>query len=146
MLKKFLLVGVVVVTFIWLIAFRVGAKELEVVKLDECLNWFKQDPGEPQFKPGDVLTYKDVEKLKPWIPREFWSGIFTQDMKLTIGETRDYSPHPLYLEATKKYGAQTKIGPKGELVDYVAGYPFPSDSIKVGDPLDLFQFRMVRFV
>jgi len=110
------------------------AQEPELVKLDECLNWFKQDPGEPQFKPGDVLTYKDIEKLKPWIPREFWSAIFFPEMEIKIGPTRDYSPHPAYLEATKKFANETKIGPKGELVNYVAGYPFPPDSIKLGDP------------
>jgi hypothetical protein len=112
----------------------VVAQELELIKLEDCLNWFKQDPGEPQFKPGDVLTYKDIEKLKPWIPREFWSAIFFPEMEMKIGPTRDYSPHPAYLEATKKFGGQTKIGPKGELVNYVAGYPFPPDSINLGDP------------
>jgi hypothetical protein len=116
-------------------SFSLWAQELQLVKLEECLKWFKQDPGEPQFKPGDVLTYKDVEKLKPWIPREFWGAIFTKDMKMIIGETRDYSPHPLYLEATKKFSAQTKIGPKGEPLNYVAGYPFVPDSIKADDPL-----------
>ena len=134
MLQKAFLVGLVVTTLVLVSSFVLWAQELELVKLDECLEWFKQDPGEPQFKPGDVLTYKDIEKLKPWIPREFWSVIFTKDMKITIAETRDYSPHPLYLEATKKFGTQARIGPKGELLDYVAGYPFPSDSIKVGDP------------
>ena len=39
------------------------AQEPELVKLDECLNWFKQDPGAPQLKTGDGLTYKAIEKL-----------------------------------------------------------------------------------
>ena len=48
------------------------------------------------FKEGDVITFDQVEKLKPFLPEQFWDNrdfFFYEGMKLEIGPTQcDYSP------------------------------------------------------
>ncbi|HTY18608.1 MAG TPA: DUF1329 domain-containing protein [Myxococcota bacterium] len=93
----------------------------------------------PAFKEGDVLTMNDVEKLKPYLPKEVWDNrdfFFYEGMALEIGPSfRDYSPAPVYKDATDKFKGQPKIGPDGSLDNYTAGQPFPIDSIDCkGDP------------
>jgi hypothetical protein len=93
----------------------------------------------PQFQEGDTITYDQVEKLKPFLPDQFWDNrdfFFYEGMQLKIGPTmRDYTPSPQFLAATEKYKGQAKIGPDNSLVDYTAGWPFPPEKIDCkGDP------------
>ncbi len=88
---------------------------------------------------GDVLTYERLAELKPFLPPEFWANrdfFFYEGMQLEIGPAhRDYTPAPVYVEATKKYAGQVKLGPENSLVDYRAGQPFPMEAIDcAGDP------------
>jgi hypothetical protein len=100
----------------------------------EILDWIKEPQPEPQFMPGDTMTYKDIEKLKPFIPREFWPHLLFEGMDIRIVKPRDLSPPKHYLEATKKLSPQVKLGPKGELINYIAGFPFPPETIQPDDP------------
>jgi hypothetical protein len=93
----------------------------------------------PQFKEGDVITFDQIEKLKPYLPEEFWDNrdfFFYEGMKMTIGPTNaDYGTPPEYNAATEKFKGQARIGPDGSLENYTAGQPFPIDSIDCkGDP------------
>lgn len=109
----------------------------KLTNYQELLDWIKSpQPDPPPFKPGDVLTYKDVEKLKPFVSPDFWPHVFFEGMKIRIRktETPDVTPHQGYIEATKKYSGQVKLGPQGELLNYVSGYPFPPEEIKLEDP------------
>jgi len=95
--------------------------------------------GPSPFKEGDVLGIGDVEKLRPYLPKEVWANrdfFFYEGMKLEIGPAfADYSPAPVYQQATEKFKGQPKIGPDGSLANYVAGQPFPIDDIDCeGDP------------
>jgi hypothetical protein len=93
----------------------------------------------PQFKEGDVISFDDVDKLKPYLPEEFWDNrdfFFYEGMQMTIGPTNaDYGPPPEYTAATEKFKGQPKIGPDGSLQNYTAGMPFPIEEIDCkGDP------------
>ena len=93
----------------------------------------------PQFKEGDVITLDQVEKLKPFLPEEFWDNrdfFFYEGMQMTIGPTNyDYGTPPEYNAATERFKGQPRIGPDGSLENYTAGQPFPMDSIDCkGDP------------
>jgi len=93
----------------------------------------------PSFKEGDVISFDKLESLKPFLPPEFWSNrdfFFYEGMKLQVGPSfRDYSPAAEYVEATKKFAGQAKIGPDESLENYTAGQPFPSEQIDCkGDP------------
>jgi hypothetical protein len=93
----------------------------------------------PGFKEGDVLTFDDVGKLKPYLPDAFWDNrdfFFYEGMQLEIGPTQfDYSPSEQAKAATKRFAGQPKIGPDNSLEGWTSGYPFPQDEIDCkGDP------------
>jgi hypothetical protein len=93
----------------------------------------------PQFHEGDTITFDQVEKLKPFLPEQFWDNrdfFFYEGMQLKIGPTmRDYTPSPEFLATTEKYKGQPKVGPDNSLENYTAGWPFPPEKIDCkGDP------------
>ena len=94
---------------------------------------------EPAFKEGDVLGYDSVDKLRGFLPREFWENrefFFYEGMKLEIGPTqRDYGEAKAYKEATTRWQKEAKLGRDGALVGFVAGQPFATEAIDCkGDP------------
>ena len=93
----------------------------------------------PQFAEGDVLTTDSVNKLKPFLPEQFWDNrdfFFYEGMQLRIGPTmRDYSQSPQFEAASSKYQGQARIGPDNSLENYTAGRPFDTAEIDCkGDP------------
>ena len=88
----------------------------------------------PDFRPGDVLTQADLEKVRPFLPPGYVEEVDFPGVELTISETGDYAPHPAFLAATEQYAGQTRLADDGALVDYVAGQPFPTDSLALDDP------------
>jgi hypothetical protein len=63
-------------------------------------------PGAPSFSEGDVLDFNSIDKLKPFLPPEFWANrdfFFYEGMQLEIGPSfADYSPPQVYKDATAK--------------------------------------------
>jgi hypothetical protein len=50
-----------------------GAQDVRTFTLDTYLKWQQNQDDKPAFKPGDVLTSKDMEKLRPFIiPGFIW--------------------------------------------------------------------------
>ncbi len=95
-------------------------------------------PGIP-FKEGDVLSFDDIDKLKNYLPPEFWENreyFFYEGMEIKVGPAfRDYGYADAFNAATQKYKGQSKIGRDGALMNYVAGQPFPNEDIDCkGDP------------
>jgi len=93
-------------------------------------------PGVP-FKEGDVIAFSSAEKLKDFLPPEFWENrefFFFEGMQLEVGPIyKNYPPAPEYAAASERYGGQAKIGLDGALVGYTAGLPFPAIDCE-GDP------------
>jgi hypothetical protein len=94
-------------------------------------------PGVP-FKEGQVIGFDQLEKLKDYLPPEFWKHrefFFYQGMEMEIGPSfRDYSEAKAYLDATEKHASKVSLGKDGALVGYVAGRPFPGQIDCKGDP------------
>ncbi|MCI0548211.1 MAG: DUF1329 domain-containing protein, partial [Candidatus Rokubacteria bacterium] len=92
----------------------------------------------PTFKPGDVITIDQLEKIRPFLPEEFWDNrdfFVYEGMKMEIAPTGDYSTPPEFDAATAKFKGQPRIGPDNSLENYVAGLPFDSATIDCkGDP------------
>jgi hypothetical protein len=78
-------------------------------------------------KPGDVVTAKNAQQVRGLIPDELVPFTIENfpDLDMKIVATESYTPHSKYVEATVKYACQAKLGPKGELLNYTAGQPFP---------------------
>ena len=92
-----------------------------------------------ELREGEVITFDDIAKLQKYLPPELWPHrdfIFYEGMRLEIGPRfADYSPPPVFQDATKANLGKSKIGPEGSLEGYVAGEPFPLDQIDCkGDP------------
>ncbi|MGH0034392.1 MAG: DUF1329 domain-containing protein [Myxococcota bacterium] len=93
----------------------------------------------PTFKEGDVITFDNLEAIRPYLPEEFWNNrdfFFYEGMQLEIGPFyRDYTPAKQYEDATAKFKGQAKIGPDNSLENYTAGQPFLNEEIDCqGDP------------
>lgn len=93
----------------------------------------------PGLVEGEVITFETIDKLRPYLPKPFWSNrdfFFYEGMQLEIGPTQsDYSPADAYKAATAQFRGQPRIGPDNSLENFVAGQPFPMDQIDcLGDP------------
>ena len=90
-------------------------------------------PGAPSFSEGDVITMDQIDKLKPFLPPEFWANrdfFFYEGMKLEVGPFhRDYAPAKVYRKATERFEGEPRIGPEESLENYTAGQPFPMEEI-----------------
>ena len=90
------------------------------------------------FEEGDTISFDELDKLKAYLPPEFWKHreyFFYEGMQIEVGPFfRDYADAPAYREATEKYKGASSIGKDGALVGYVAGRPFPGEIDCKGDP------------
>jgi hypothetical protein len=95
-------------------------------------------PGAPTFEEGDVVGYDSVDKLKPYLPPEFWDNrdfFFYEGMRLEIGPTqRDYTPAAEYQAATAANKGKAKLGPENSLTGYVSERPFDEKIDCKSDP------------
>jgi hypothetical protein len=82
--------------------------------------------------PGDVITKVNAEKIEGLVSEGVkWAVV--NGMDLDIVEYEEIPMPKAYLEATEKYASQVSLGPKSELVNWVAGKPFLE--IDQSDPL-----------
>jgi hypothetical protein len=88
-------------------------------------------PAPADVVPGDVITKLNVEKVEGMVAEGVkWAVINGMDMQIVPYQ---HIPMPkAYLAATEKYGTQSSLGPRNELLNWVAGKPFPI--IDVNDP------------
>jgi hypothetical protein len=91
-------------------------------------------PGDVNVKPGDVITWQNKGLVRNLIVEPYFPLMACEKMKMDIVKTVDYVLHPKFVEVTKKFGSQTKLSPKGELVDFVCGYPFDPAKLDKNDP------------
>ncbi len=94
--------------------------------------------AKPTFKPGDVLTQKDLERIRPFVPPGYIEQLDFPEMRMEIAAPEDHTPRQDYMDCTEKYQSQVRLGPDGELLNYVCGQPF-SDSLEASDPMSGFK-------
>ena len=83
-------------------------------------------------EPGELITKQNVEKIDGLVAEGVrWSVANGMEMKIVPYE--HIAIPPTYLAATEKYGAQVELSAQNELVNWVAGKPFPT--IDNDDPL-----------
>ena len=89
------------------------------------------------FQTGDSFEIGRLEVLRRFVPKELWQyrdRFFYEGMRLEIGPCfRDYGAPAFYHEATEKLRGQAKLD-GGGLTGYLAGQPFPPDTIDPADP------------
>ena len=93
-------------------------------------------PG-PAFQPGDLIDFASLERIKDFLPPEFWKHrdlIFYEGMQMEIGPSfADYGPSEARKALTEEYGGQARIGRDDSIENYTLGRPFPT--IAPDDPL-----------
>jgi hypothetical protein len=84
----------------------------------------------PDFKPGEHLTIKDIERLKPFLPQPAWEYYFFNDMDMEIAATGTYPPPA---DWGKHVTTGYYLDDQGALFGFNGGgFPFPE--IKPNDP------------
>jgi hypothetical protein len=75
-------------------------------------------------KPGDTITPENASLVQDLVsPGNFY--LVRQGMRIKIAPTERLEWPPPYKAATEKYASQVSLNDKGELLNYVAGQPFP---------------------
>jgi hypothetical protein len=80
--------------------------------------------AEPDFKPGDRIGPHNWQRVQGLVGENLLSRI-KQGYTLGIKQSRSVGPPREYGLATARYASQVRLGTNGELINYVAGLPFP---------------------
>ncbi len=89
-------------------------------------------PASADVVPGDLITRQNVEKIKNLAsPGILWAVENGMDLKIVPYKKIDEPAH--YTAATEKYSAQVKLNDAQDVVDWVAGRPFPT--VDSNDPM-----------
>jgi hypothetical protein len=103
--------------------------------LQTYIDWMnKYANTKPGFKPGDVLTSADMEKLRPFVPPGYMERLNFPEFKAEIVAPYDNRPSQAFIDCTEKYGQQVTLTPDGALIKFRCGQPFPNSSISKSDP------------
>jgi hypothetical protein len=96
------------------------------------------DAGIPLVREGDLISLEDLMSLAQLFPEEVWSfreAFFYDGMRMQIGHChRRYPTADFYREATERFSDRAKLDRHGNLEGYVAGLPFPPETISSDDP------------
>jgi hypothetical protein len=93
----------------------------------------QEDAAPMPLREGMVLSYEDMLSLRSLLPSEIWrhrDQFFFEGMKLEIGPChRRYPVPPFFSDASEEFAGRAELDGDGNLRRYVAGIPFPPDSI-----------------
>ncbi|MBW2542050.1 MAG: DUF1329 domain-containing protein [Deltaproteobacteria bacterium] len=97
-----------------------------------------EDATPTLIREGIALEYSDLPALRKLIPAEVWShrsAFFSAGMLMQIGPCHRRYPVPRHFSAaTQRYADRAELDADGNLRGYVAGTPFPPESIAADDP------------
>lgn len=97
-----------------------------------------EDATPTRVREGMVLNYSDLVLLRELIPSEVWrhrNVFFFDGMRMEIGGCHRRYPVPHhYSSATEQFSSQASLDENGDLWGYVAGTPFPPETIELNDP------------
>ena len=80
--------------------------------------------ADADLKPGDTIGPSNWQRIQGMVGENFLNRV-KAGHTIQIKEAKIYRPLKEYVEATEKYSGQVRLGPNGELLNYVAGQPFP---------------------
>jgi hypothetical protein len=89
------------------------------------LNFSPATANDVELKPGDTIGPENWEKAKSMVGENLLNRI-RQGYILRIKQARSIGVPKEYNAATARYSGQVKLESNGELLNYVAGLPFPN--------------------
>jgi hypothetical protein len=85
------------------------------------------------LREGEILSYESLLSLRTLLPDEIFQHrhvFFYPGMAMSIGACHRRYPEPAFFtRATERFAGGVSLGESGELRGYVAGVPFPPESI-----------------
>ena len=87
--------------------------------------------ADADLRPGDTIGPNSWERAKGMVGENLLNRI-KGGYSFQIKESRPRKFPKEYLDATEKHAARVSFGANGELLNYVAGIPFPK--LEFGDP------------
>jgi hypothetical protein len=93
--------------------------------------------AETDLRSGDTIGPQNWQRAQGMVGENLLNRI-KSGYTLQIKPTKTYRPLKEYIEATEKYSGKIRLGPNGELLNYVAGQPFPkldSNDPQIGQKL-----------
>ncbi len=101
--------------------------ELPVTVLQQAFYpYAERKPVVSGLSPGTQITKDSWEPAKEYLPPEILDRVKAGELAFAVQETTDLPVSEAYIDATKRYADQVKLGADGELEGYVAGLPFPA--------------------
>jgi hypothetical protein len=101
-----------------------GLRALALSVLFLLLQAPKGQGAEADLKPGETIGANNWQRVQGMVGENLLNRI-KAGYSFQIKEPKIYRPIKEYVEATEKYSKNVKLGPDGELLNYVAGLPFP---------------------
>jgi hypothetical protein len=83
--------------------------------------------ADAELKPGDTIGPQNWQHVQGMVGENLLNRI-KQGYSFQIKKDPVIGPPREYVAATARHAGQVKLGPKGELVSYIAGEPFPNFS------------------
>ena len=106
------------------------------VTAETLIQWMsKYRDAKPDFKPGDVLTVKDLPRLVPFIPPGYIEMLNFPELHIEVWPTRHHPMRADFMECTEKFQNQVRLKPDGAMENYVCGQPFPVSTLDPNDPM-----------
>jgi hypothetical protein len=134
--ERWILFPAMFVVVIALGASRAAAQDVKTYTRANVDQWLSEYADtKPDFKPGDVLGSKDLERIRPFVPPGWFEQLNFPEFQMGIMAPRSHMPRKDYQECTEKYQAQVRLNPDGALANYVCGQPFPNASLSASDSL-----------
>jgi hypothetical protein len=119
-----------------LTAYWNGVQNLRNYTSEDFDRWLeKYRDAKPDFKPGDVLTAKDLERMRPFVPPGWLEQYNFPEFRMEIIPYRDHTPRKDYVECTEKYQNQVRLAKNGAIQNYTCGQPFANSSLSVNEPM-----------
>jgi uncharacterized protein YxjI len=94
-------------------------------------SWENAAAAEAEPKPGETIGPQNWQKVQGMIGENLL-GRIKAGYTMQIKAPKVYTPLKEYVEATEKFSSKVALGANGELLNYVAGQPFPK--IEPNDP------------
>ncbi|WP_299183160.1 DUF1329 domain-containing protein [uncultured Neptuniibacter sp.] len=77
---------------------------------------------------GMVIDQSNVDSVKDALDPAMYRFVKNGDYSIKVGDTTDFALHQSYIDATRKYAGDTKLGAEpGAIEGSVAGRPFPQE-------------------
>ncbi len=112
-------------------AFAMSAQAAQISEDVVKQSFYPYANGAPKAEgvaPGMVINSGNVEAVKEYLDPAMYKFIKNGDYEIKVGETTSFDLNKTYVDATRKYSGDVKLGEKsGEISGSVAGRPFPQE-------------------